>query len=149
MSDGAFNEVPPPRANAALLGQGAAAATLLEAYRSGRLPHAWLLAGPRGVGKATLAYRFARFLLAGGSDGGNLFGEPPRDLALDPSDQVFRRVASGGHPDLLSVERMVDEKTASCAGRSSSRMSGRSAHSCTRRRVRAVGASWSSTAPTK
>lgn len=111
MSDEVLNEAPPPRANVALLGQGAAEATLLEAFRSGRLPHAWLLTGPRGVGKATLAYRFARFLLAGGGDGGGLFGEAPRDLALDPADQVFRRVASGGHPDLLSVERMTDEKT--------------------------------------
>jgi len=111
MSDEGLNEAPPPRANAALLGQGAAEATLLEAFRSGRLPHAWLLTGPRGIGKATLAFRFARFLLAGGGDGGGLFGEEPRDLALDPADEVFRRVASGGHPDLLSVERMVDEKS--------------------------------------
>ncbi len=111
MSDQGLNEAPPPRANGALLGQGAAETTLLEAFRSGRLPHAWLLTGPRGVGKATLAYRFARFLLAGGGGGGGLFGEEPSDLALDLADEVFRRVASGGHPDLLSVERMLDEKS--------------------------------------
>lgn len=100
---------PHPRSVPALLGQEAAERRLLAAESSGRLPHAWLLTGPRGVGKATLAYRFARFLLAGGStgEGESLFGAPaaPADLALDPEHSVFRRVASGGHPDLLAVER--------------------------------------------
>ncbi len=105
---------PAPRTNAELLGQSGAERTLLEADRSGRLPHAWLLTGPRGVGKATLAYRFARFLLSdagAGGAGGGLFGDKPQDLALDPGHQVFRRVASGGHLDLLSVERALDERS--------------------------------------
>jgi DNA polymerase-3 subunit delta' len=105
------NGPPPPRANPELLGQGAAESALLEAFGSGRLPHAWLLNGPRGVGKATLAYRFARFLLAGGGGQGGLFGDAPQDLALDPADPVFRQVAAGGHPDLRTVERAVDEKS--------------------------------------
>jgi len=101
---------PPPRQTAVLLDQEAAEARLLTAEAGGRLPHAWLLTGPRGVGKATLAYRFARFLLAGGSAGAGeegLFGAPPppASLALDPEHPVFRRVASGGHPDILAVER--------------------------------------------
>ena len=58
-----------PRANPLLLGHAAAEATLLEALRSGRMHHAWLITGPDGVGKATLAYRFARRLLAGTPDG--------------------------------------------------------------------------------
>ena len=49
-----------PRANPLLLGHEPAEATLLEALRSGRMHHAWLITGPDGVGKATLAYRFAR-----------------------------------------------------------------------------------------
>lgn len=100
---------PHPRETTALLGQEAAEARLLAAEAGGRLPHAWLLTGPRGVGKATLAYRFARFLLAGGSAAGGegLFGAPPpaASLALEPEHPVSRRVASGGHPDLLAVER--------------------------------------------
>ena len=60
---------PEPRANPLLLGHEAAEATLLEAMRSGRMHHAWLITGPDGVGKATLAYRFARRLLAGVPDG--------------------------------------------------------------------------------
>ena len=57
--------LPPPRENALLFGHEAAEAALLDAALSGRLPHAWLISGPSGVGKATLAFRFARFLLAG------------------------------------------------------------------------------------
>jgi DNA polymerase-3 subunit delta' len=97
------SEPPPPRANPELVGQEQAEAALLAAWRSGRLPHAWLLAGPRGVGKATLAYRFARFALAGGGEGG-LFGDAPTSLALPSTHPVFRRVAASGHADLLSLE---------------------------------------------
>ena len=60
---------PPPRANPDLLGHEAAEAILCRLFRSGRLPHALLLSGPRGIGKATLAYRFARFVLAHGAGG--------------------------------------------------------------------------------
>lgn len=93
---------PTPRANPLLLGHEAAEALLLEAMRSGRMHHAWLITGPDGVGKATLAYRFARRLLA---------GLPDQDsLALDPAHPVFRRVAAGGHADLHTVELAYDEK---------------------------------------
>ena len=64
---------PPPWRTDELLGHQAAEQTLLAAHASGRLHHAWLIAGPRGIGKATLAWRFARFLLAGQTQGG-LFG---------------------------------------------------------------------------
>jgi len=92
-----------PRANPNLLGHADAEATILDAIRTGRMHHAWLITGPEGVGKATLAYRFARRLLA---------GQPTADsLALDPADPVFRRVAAGSHADLLTVERVFNEKT--------------------------------------
>ncbi|MBW8271321.1 DNA polymerase III subunit delta' [Caldovatus aquaticus] len=95
-----MNGLPPePRANPELVGHDHAARALAEAARSGRLHHAWLLAGPPGIGKATLAYRFARWLLA---------GQPPAPgdapLALDPAHPVFRRVAAGAHADLLTIE---------------------------------------------
>jgi DNA polymerase III subunit delta' len=94
---------PDPRANPILLGHPEAEATILEAMRTGRMHHAWLITGPEGVGKATLAYRFARRLLA---------GRPTvESLALDTTSPVFRRVAAGSHADLLTVERMLNEKT--------------------------------------
>jgi len=91
----------PVRANPDLFGHLAAAAALEAAARSGRLPHAWLACGPPGIGKATLGYRFARWLLAGGAE------QPPRPdlpaLALDPSHPVFRRVGAGSHADLRAL----------------------------------------------
>ena len=93
---------PEPRANPLLLGHAAAEAVLLGALRGARVHHAWLLTGPDRVGKATLAFRFARGLLAG--------GDAADSLALEPSHPVFRRVAAGTHADLLTVERAWDEK---------------------------------------
>ncbi|HWG80852.1 MAG TPA: DNA polymerase III subunit delta' [Stellaceae bacterium] len=102
--------VVPPRENPLLLGHEAAESVLLNAYRSARLPHAWLLSGPRGIGKATLAFRFARFLFAEGAAGPGLFAAPDASLAVAPDHPVCRRVASGGHADLLVVERGLDPK---------------------------------------
>lgn len=101
-----------PRNNPDLVGHGAAEAALLADFNAGRMPHAIILAGPEGVGKATLAYRLARFLLSQEEQGAGLFGEPekPSSLRIEPNHPVFRRVASGGHADLLTVEREWDEK---------------------------------------
>jgi DNA polymerase III subunit delta' len=99
--------IPDPRTNPDLLGHPEAEATILEAVRAGRMHHAWLITGPEGVGKATLAYRFARRLLAGQPRGEAVDGS----LALDPADPVFRRVAAGSHADLLTIERGFNEKT--------------------------------------
>lgn len=102
-----------PRANPALFALEPLAASLAEGWAQDRLHHAWLITGPAGIGKATLAFRFARFLLSNpAKPGAGLFGGPPDppDLALDPDHPVFRRVAAGSHPDLLVIERLMDEK---------------------------------------
>jgi DNA polymerase III subunit delta' len=104
------SEIPTPRANPQLLGHAVAESVLLRAWQSGRMPHAWLLTGPRGIGKATLAFRFARFALVEGAaagQGGGLFGSaaPAATLAVEPAHPVFRLVASGGHEDLFTLER--------------------------------------------
>jgi DNA polymerase-3 subunit delta' len=92
--------LPEPRANPEFFGHEAAAAALVEAALSGRLHHAWLLAGPAGIGKETLAWRFARWLLDGMPEAPK--GKPP--LYLDPSHPVFRRVAAESHADLLTID---------------------------------------------
>ncbi|HJQ60713.1 MAG TPA: DNA polymerase III subunit delta' [Vineibacter sp.] len=104
-------EAPPwttPRMNPRLVGHDAAEYALLAAFVSGKLPHAWLIAGPRGIGKATLAHRFARFLLAG-DHGGGLFGGPT-SLATDLAAPAAHRVAAGGHADLRTVERSLSDR---------------------------------------
>jgi DNA polymerase III subunit delta' len=111
----AQSTAPPPRANPALVGHESAERELERLYRAGRLPHAILLGGPRGIGKATFAFRFARFVLAqGGQDGGGeadfLDGNGETGLAVDPDSGVFRRIAAGGHADLLTVERAWDPR---------------------------------------
>jgi DNA polymerase-3 subunit delta' len=98
-----MTELPSPIANPNLIGHAAAEATFLDAWSSGRLAHAWLITGPRGIGKATLAYRIARFVLAGGGQGG-LFGGPT-SLDIPADGALFRRIAANGHADLKAVER--------------------------------------------
>ncbi|MFQ6017054.1 MAG: DNA polymerase III subunit delta' [Kiloniellaceae bacterium] len=102
-----------PRANPELSGHAAAERVLLGSLRSGRLPHAWLIAGPRGIGKATLAYRFARFVLCrgGAGQGRGSPGAAPASLYLDPENETFRRVASGGHMDLVTLQPGTDPET--------------------------------------
>jgi DNA polymerase-3 subunit delta' len=95
---------PPPRENPDLLGHDAAEQALRRLCEADRLPHALLLTGPRGIGKATLAYRLARFVLADSAGAG------ATDLAIPPESGTFRRVASGGHADLLTVERAYDPR---------------------------------------
>jgi len=97
--------IPPPRLNPELVGHEMAERELGRLYRAGRLPHAILFAGPRGIGKATLAFRLARFVLADGVQPALTEG-----LAIDPTSGVFRRVAAGGHADLLTVERAWDSR---------------------------------------
>lgn len=112
--DAASPTLPPPPANPQFWGHRQAVRALAEAIAGGRMHHGWLLAGPRGVGKATLAYRAARKLLAqlDADAGANLFGQPPPlDLDVAPDDAAFRQVAIGSHPDLRTVELGVHEKT--------------------------------------
>ncbi len=107
---------PHPRDTPRLLGQEAAEAAFLEAFATGRLHHGWLLTGPRGVGKATLAWRLARFLLSTPLPGGDagLFGEAPpapQSLDVDPEHPVARRIKAGSEAGLFVLRRPADEKT--------------------------------------
>lgn len=95
-------ELPHPRAQQHLFGHSDAAKTLATAARSGRLHHAWIIAGPKGAGKATLAWRFARALLAHGAQ------NCPDDLAVPHDHPIQRQVAALAHPDLIVIRRPWD-----------------------------------------
>lgn len=99
---------PHPRATAQIFGHAEAEQGFLEAWVTGRLHHGWLITGPRGVGKATLAWRIARFLLAtpDPQDDG-LFGAPPPpdSLTIDPEHPVARRMLALSEPGLFLLRR--------------------------------------------
>ena len=94
MSDADDMSIEPraPRETTVLHGQGEAERGLLEAYRGRRFHHAWLIAGPAGIGKATLAYRMARFVLAHGEASSPAVREAG-SLAVDSAHAVARQVA--------------------------------------------------------
>src|SRR5262249_33581926 len=82
---------------------------LLAAYRGARFPHAWLISGPAGIGKATLAYRMARFVLAH-PDPGVPTVRTAKSLHVDADHPVARRIAAQAQGDLLVLERTIKEK---------------------------------------
>ncbi len=97
---------PHPRETFALEGQDALIARAARAIRAGRVPQAWLLTGAPGIGKATLAYRIARYLLRyGATDAG------PEDLSVRANDPVAQQVAAGAHPGLLVLKRGLNPTT--------------------------------------
>jgi DNA polymerase-3 subunit delta' len=108
MSKDDDSDVPHPRETFALFGHADAERVLLDSYRTGRMPHAWLLGGPRSIGKATLAYRLARFVLAH-PDPGAPAVHAATSLAIDRDNPVARRVAGESHSDLLVLERVVGD----------------------------------------
>jgi DNA polymerase-3 subunit delta' len=105
----AQSQVPHPRETIDLFGHREAEAALLGAYRSGRIPHAWLIGGAHGIGKATLAYRMARFVLAH-HDPLSATVQRADSLNVDPSDPNARRIAAEAHGGLLVLQRTANDK---------------------------------------
>ena len=97
---------PLPIANPDLFDQNKAETIFLDAFNACRLSHAWLLSGVAGIGKATLAFRIARFILSSQNS-----SEEQSNLAIDINDPICRRIVSGGHADFLCIQRSIDEKT--------------------------------------
>jgi len=95
-----------PRENFRLVGQGAALARAARAIRSGKPPQGWLIAGPPGIGKATLAYRIARYMLKYGAR-----ADGPEDLSVPEKDPVSIQVTANSHPGLLVLRRAVNPET--------------------------------------
>jgi len=99
-----------PRETSVLYGHAEAERVLLEAYQSTRMPHAWLIGGPPGIGKATLAYRLSRFVLAH-PDPKALDVQAAASLAVAVDNPVARRIAAQAQGDLLVLERVINEQT--------------------------------------
>lgn len=107
-----------PRSNTSYIGHAQIEKDLLAFVHAGRVPHGLVFSGIEGIGKATMAYRFARFLLHRGTDNSaqdSLFGDAPaapETLDIPQDSEAFRRVAQGAHPDLLIIERSFDDARA-------------------------------------
>lgn len=99
--------VPEPSETASLIGHAQAASMLVAAYRAGKLPHALILAGPVGIGKATLAFHLAHHLLKYPKSE----AAPEALAAPDPTSSLFRQIATGAHPSVLHLTRPLNEKT--------------------------------------
>lgn len=101
---------PHPRNTKDLFGQSQAEDAVLTALTEGRRHHAWLLTGPRGVGKATFAWRMARYLRTEDDGGPGLFGESsaPTSLAVDLEHPVARRMTALSDPGTLLIRRAWD-----------------------------------------
>lgn len=97
-----------PRATSVLFGHGDAEQALLDAYRSGRIPHAWLIGGPPGIGKATLAFRMARFVLAYPDPAAAIVQEAT-SLAVSTTNPAVGLITAQSHPDLQVLERTVGD----------------------------------------
>ena len=101
-----FGDFPHPRENDALIGHEAATAEFHDAWSAGRLPQAWIVGGAEGIGKATFAWRAARFLMA------HRDGDPAArpDLFVPKSHPVFHQTASLSHGDLFLLRREWNDK---------------------------------------
>ncbi|OYX23837.1 MAG: DNA polymerase III subunit delta' [Rhodobacterales bacterium 32-66-7] len=102
---------PHPRETARVHGHAAAEAAILQAFNSGRLHHAWMLTGPKGIGKASLAWRIARFLLAApDADGGMFAPPPPATLDVATDHPVSRRMLQLAEPRHFLLRRGPNDK---------------------------------------
>ncbi len=100
---------PHPRETEHLVGHPAAEAAFLEAFNSGRLHHAWMISGPRGIGKATLAWKIARFLRANPPGEAGLFG-PPASLDTPPDHPVTQQSRALAEPGIFLLRRGPNDK---------------------------------------
>ena len=100
MSEEIISSIEAPRKTTKLIGHKDAELTLLNAWKTNKLAHAWIFSGPRGIGKATLAWQFIRLIHTGHSN-----GEGKGGLITNPDDQIVKHVMAGTHPDSQLVRR--------------------------------------------
>lgn len=100
-------DFPHPRETETLVGHREIEQQIAAGFAGGRTHHAWLLTGPEGIGKATLAYKIARYALAAAAERGTIVGDP---LSVDPKSVAARQVRALSHPGLLVIRRPYDHK---------------------------------------
>ena len=99
-----------------LRGHKAQVAQAEESFASGKMHHAWLLTGPKGIGKGLFAKYLAAAIIAQDQEQGGFFeSEAPFSLSLDPQNPVMRQIMQNAHPDYLSIAPIEDEKNKSGA----------------------------------
>ncbi|MDI9847188.1 DNA polymerase III subunit delta' [Rhodoblastus sp. 17X3] len=111
-----FSPAPHPRDTFQLFGHEHAESEFLEAFRAGRMPQAWIIGGPPGIGKATLAWRMARFMAAH-PDSTAPAVQQARNLAVDPRHPVARKISALAYGDLALLRREWVEKNKKFATR--------------------------------
>lgn len=101
---------PHPRETTTLIGHHTAEQTFLDVFNSGKLHHGWMITGPLGLGKATLAWKIARFLLATPEADGGMFAAPaPQTLDISPDHPVSHRLLALSEPRLFLLRRAWDD----------------------------------------
>ena len=106
MSD--LTSLPKPlsaKSNPNLFGHIEATKTLFHSMKSNQISHAWLISGPKGIGKATLAFHFSRFLLHPQAK-----NDSTGSFWVSPNETVFSMISSNSHSNLLVLEKQVDDK---------------------------------------
>jgi DNA polymerase-3 subunit delta' len=107
MSDELIEAIEAPRLETStILGHDEGSKTLSEAWDGGRLAHAWLISGPKGIGKSTLAWRFARRVLAS-----KVAGFHNQGIETDPNHRDIRQIMAGSHPDCRLIRRNYTKKS--------------------------------------
>ena len=107
-------EIPLPRENLIFKSDINYEKTFIDSYHSNSFHHAWLISGPKGIGKSTLAYRFARFILSQNNDQNNhkLFlddNSNKESLELTSDNPIYKRIVSNSHSDLMVIEPLKDQ----------------------------------------
>ena len=114
------NSLLPPHQNNKWLGEASIESSIIKLIESQNIPQALVFSGPKGIGKSTMAFRVARYLLEKDHSSADqdtlLFGseeqseELTQSLSINESSKTFTLVSARAHPDLLYLERPYDEK---------------------------------------